>query len=152
VKPALRGTLVLAATLVAGVALGAAGHRMLGRRSPESMRGGGGGPGSEFRALDLTPEQCAVIDSVMGRARPRMGAVFNDIEVRMRAVNDSIKAEIDAVLTPSQRATMDSLTAHRPGFGMGRGTSVGSRGGSRDSQGFRGGRGRWPSVCSDQRR
>lgn len=142
---AARGTLVLLATLLAGAALGVAGDRLLGHRRP--MGGMRGGPGQEFKALGLSPAQCAAIDTVLQRSRPRMAAAFAELEPRMRAVSDSIRADIRAVLTPGQQEKFDRMSPRERGFGMGRSPGPAPRGGLRDSLGLRGGRGRAPSIC-----
>ena len=64
----------------------------------------------ELEELDLTEAQQGQIRTILVRGRDRVLGVVHDFEPRMRAVMDSTNAEIDAVLTVAQRA---SLAAYR---------------------------------------
>jgi Spy/CpxP family protein refolding chaperone len=151
---AQKGAAMLVAVFLVGVVVGAAGDRLLDRGPRLGMRGPGRGSSATLKALGLTPAQCAAIDSVFERGRPRMAAAFAELEPRMKAVTDSIREEFRAVLTPAQREKFDSAA---PAGGMfGREFRGGPRGGG-PRDGFRegggrsgglGGRNRPPGPCS----
>ncbi|NWG46442.1 MAG: efflux RND transporter periplasmic adaptor subunit [Alphaproteobacteria bacterium] len=86
--------------------------------------GGGGGPGGNPMAglldqLDLTPEQKAEADEIMGRMRQRMqglmagGGGGGDQDERRRAfgeLREQMMKELNAILTEEQRQKLASLT------------------------------------------
>ncbi|HUF26167.1 MAG TPA: hypothetical protein VMM18_04205 [Gemmatimonadaceae bacterium] len=122
---ALRGILILALTLIAGVAAGFAMDRTVIRRGEHKQAGrtpaqllGDRGPHGRFEAmlfarLDLSPSQRARIDSALERGRRETDAYWARVEPGLRAIVDSTRAEIQATLTASQRARYDSLRAER---------------------------------------
>ena len=122
----LRGVAILVLTLVAGVAAGFAMDRAVLRpeadasaRRGEERGGDRGGPprgryGSVlYDQLDLTPAQRAQIDSAIERGRRETDAYWARVEPEMRAIVDSTRARIRAVLTVEQQARYDSLRAER---------------------------------------
>ena len=69
----------------------------------------------ELGELDLTEAQEGRIRAILVQGRDRVLGVVHDFEPRMRAVMDSTNAEIDAVLTDAQRASLASYRrAHPP--------------------------------------
>ena len=59
--------------------------------------------------LELTPEQRRVADSIVARSAPRAEAIMLEVGERLRAVADSVDAELRSVLTPDQRIRLDSM-------------------------------------------
>lgn len=64
-----------------------------------------------FRQLNLTASQRQEIAAILERAQPRTQLIMHEWLPRLRAVTDSVHAEIRAVLTPEQAARFDSLMA-----------------------------------------
>lgn len=62
-----------------------------------------------FDRLALTPEQRAQAESIVARTAPRSQAVMLELAERLRAVSDSVNAELRAILTAEQRVLLDSL-------------------------------------------
>ena len=59
--------------------------------------------------LELTPQQRAQADSIMQRSAPRAERAMREVAERLQNVSDSLDAELRAILTPPQRARLDSL-------------------------------------------
>jgi hypothetical protein len=76
--------------------------------------------------LDLTREQRARIDSILAERAPASESVMIRLADEMRAVSDSVDRELRAILTPAQRARLDSLRPPQPQFVLKRKTSGGS--------------------------
>jgi hypothetical protein len=69
----------------------------------------------ELEQLDLTDAQEVQIRSILVGGRDRVLGVVRDFQPRMRAAMDSTNSEIDAVLTPPQRASLaEYRRAHPP--------------------------------------
>jgi hypothetical protein len=64
----------------------------------------------ELEQLGLTDVQKGQVRTILTRGRDRVLAVVHDFDPRMKAAIDSTDTEIDALLTPAQRA---SLAAYR---------------------------------------
>ena len=64
-----------------------------------------------FEELNLSPAQRAEIVEIIERSRPRTDELLESMLPRLRAVTDSVRDEIHAVLTPEQAARLDSLMA-----------------------------------------
>jgi Spy/CpxP family protein refolding chaperone len=137
---ALKAVLVIAVTFGVGAAAGAAADHLYHQRSRAGMRVRG--PFREFRELGLSKTQCAAIDSVFERGRPRIAVAFQAVEPRMRATMDSIRAEVRTLLTPEQRVKFDSAAVRDSGFG--RGFRAPGSGALREGPG---GRARPPGPC-----
>ena len=119
----LRAFALLTLAFVVGVLAGAAlEHRVgFGRRlgiGPGRFGRGGRGPVEALRALELTPDQCAKVDTILARRRPQMDSIMRETFPRMRSLADSLKAEVEAVLTPAQAAKMEQLTPRGRAGGM----------------------------------
>jgi Spy/CpxP family protein refolding chaperone len=69
-----------------------------------------------FEELDLTEDQRARIVAVLEGRRGEMDAVMSEVSPRMRAIGDSIDAEIRSILTPAQREKFDQ-SRREPRFG-----------------------------------
>jgi hypothetical protein len=59
--------------------------------------------------LALTPAQRAQADEILRRRAPGAEATLLEAAARLRSISDSLDAELHAVLTPGQRARLDSL-------------------------------------------
>ena len=62
-----------------------------------------------FEELDLTSEQRKQVDAVLERRRRQTDTLMRSTMPRLRAITDSMRAEIAAVLTPAQRTRLDVL-------------------------------------------
>lgn len=123
-RPRLVGIALLMATFVAGMFSGAALERRAGARAPQpepqakaqpAERVHGGGRGHTHRTIldqiDLTPEQRARIDSILQIGRQRMDAFWKETGPGYRALVDSTRAQVRAIMNPEQRARYDELRA-----------------------------------------
>lgn len=107
------------ATFIAGALAGAAGGRMLGggatplgatlvtvsRQMPGALRG-----------LGLSADQERAIQSVFDRHQPRSDSLLRTLMPAVRAITDTLDAEVRAILTPSQRAQLDRMRRPEPTF------------------------------------
>jgi len=99
---------LLALAFVAGAAAGVTADRLFapsparGTRITRDMSG-------PLDKLELTPKQRAQADSIMERSAPRAERAMREVAERLQNVSDSLDAEVRAILTPSQRARLDSL-------------------------------------------
>ena len=100
--------LLLALAFVAGAAAGVtldrlfASQPVLRTRITRDMSG-------PLDKLELTPQQRAQADSIMERSAPRSERAMREVAERLQNVSDSLDAELRAILTPAQRARLDSL-------------------------------------------
>ena len=62
-----------------------------------------------FEELGVTDAQRQRVDDVFRRAQPRTDAVLKEMLPRLRAVTDSVNAEVQAVLTPEQRRRLGRM-------------------------------------------
>lgn len=124
----LLGVGLLVATFLAGGIGGAAVERRTSvvsvpAAAPAEVRGQGTGQDEgrqENRRtrlidqVDLTPEQRAVIDSILHEGRENVDAYWKQWEPGYRALVDSTRAMVRAVMTPEQLTEYDRLRAeHR---------------------------------------
>src|ERR1041384_6058259 len=58
--------------------------------------------------LSLTADQRTRIDSILARRSPASESVMIELAAHLRAVSDSVDRELRAILTPGQRARLDS--------------------------------------------
>jgi Spy/CpxP family protein refolding chaperone len=131
--------LVVALGLVSGVLIGIAADRLLllpsGHRHSVAMMREPSAPGILFgpqgssrmpggrppepsadwvtdrlaEQLDLTPEQRTRVDSIVTRRMAQRRAIMEPVRERMRQLFDSTRMDVDAVLTPAQRAKLDQM-------------------------------------------
>ena len=66
--------------------------------------------------LALTPAQRSQADSILSRRAPASEAVMVQLADHLRAVADSVDAELRRILTPAQQAKLDSLRGGEPRF------------------------------------
>jgi Spy/CpxP family protein refolding chaperone len=115
------GLVLLMAAFVVGAIGGAAFERTLGAREPGSTEPCSTmsnplqkKPGSmAIDRIQLTAEQREQIDRILDRRRTETDSVWRAQKPRLRAIVDSTRAEIQALLTPEQRAEYDHLLAER---------------------------------------
>jgi hypothetical protein len=102
---------LLATVFVAGIAVGVIGDRLATREPfPMSMA-------REIRTeshpiielLELTPEQRPQAEAILSRQAPRSEQLMLGLADSLRALSDSIDAELRKILTPAQRSRLDSL-------------------------------------------
>lgn len=87
-----------------------------GRRGHEGRRGGDGMRERLARALDLTPEQQRRVDSIMMQQTRDFRHIREEMQPRFDSLLQRAQAGLDSVLTPAQRARLQSLRA-REAFG-----------------------------------
>lgn len=116
-----RVALLLAITFVAGMAAGVAADRQLRSDAPPQAskqaredhrkdRRGGGTTIERFAdELGLTQQQRDRIDPILEDAREGMSELFEPVRPAYRALVDSTRARIEAVLTPEQVTQYRSL-------------------------------------------
>jgi hypothetical protein len=109
---------LLAACFVAGVAVGVIGDRLAAKASPQvatRIKLSGDMSGVLDR-LELTREQRAQAESILSHRAPRSESLMMEMADRLRAVSDSVDAELRQILTAPQRSRLDSLRANGPQF------------------------------------
>jgi len=116
----LLGVALLVATFAIGGLAGAAAVRLSAARepaaAPPAAEGSAPREGCRTSTLDqvgLTPEQRERVNAVLERRRRETGAFWDEYGPILRAIVDSTRAEIRAVLTDEQRAEYDRLRAER---------------------------------------
>lgn len=117
-RPKLVAALVVLGTLIAGIALGVAGDRVVydtrHERAPDS-RAYWNRLGKEW---GLSADQRRVIDSLMDAQREKITAIYAPLHPsldsayeRSRRVSDSTQEALRQILTPEQRAKLDAMRA-----------------------------------------
>jgi Spy/CpxP family protein refolding chaperone len=105
----LSAVALLAAVLLAG---GAAGW-LIGERDDRDRRPRGRGPDAMVahltRELKLTPAQADSVRAAFARHRPEIQALWAQVRPRFDSIKAVVRAEIDAQLTPEQRAQHQRL-------------------------------------------
>lgn len=117
VRSRLLGSVVVALAFIAGVATGIAIERRprpglnvtLTATTTNQMP-------RELEQLGLTTTQRGEIRTILTRGRDRVLTVVHDFDPRMRAAMDSTNLEIDATLTPAQRASLAAYRRDHPPF------------------------------------
>ena len=87
-----------------------------GRGMREGRRGGDGMRERLARELDLTPDQQRRVDSIMTQQTRDFRRIREEMQPRFDALLQRAQAGLDSVLTPQQRARLQSLRA-RQAFG-----------------------------------
>jgi Spy/CpxP family protein refolding chaperone len=128
----LQGIALLALAFAAGALGGMALERVRASRARPEPPGwmpmrGDLPPG--FGGLGLTAEQREQIQAIFRASRPRTDSVLQASLPRLQAIQDSVRAEIRAVLTPDQQRMFDEMESRGPR----------ARGGLRNRPGFPGG-------------
>jgi hypothetical protein len=100
---------LLAAVFIAG---GAAGW-VLRETTGHDDRGRGRGPDAMVaylgRELNLTPAQSDSVRAIFARHRPETEGLWAQVRPRFDSIKTAVRAEIDAQLTPDQRARHQRL-------------------------------------------
>ena len=111
----LLSVLIIAIVFAVGGLTGAATmHVVEGDEAPAMERRGERGPRNNlFERLQLTPEQQVQVEAIMEQGRTQMDAFWAEHRPTLRAITDSTRAQIRAVLTPEQRALDDEWIAER---------------------------------------
>jgi Spy/CpxP family protein refolding chaperone len=105
---------VFAALFAAGAAAGIAWERTRAETPMFRVHVNGGDARIDaLEELGLTDAQRRRIEQVFARAQPRTDAALRETLPRLRAVTDSINAEIQAVLTPEQRRRLGRVAPRR---------------------------------------
>lgn len=114
-SPRLLGLALLTAVFLAGSLFGMAMNRtLLAEEAPAA-----GDAACEHRGgkildqLELSPSQRTEVDRILERRRAQTEAFWDSAGPRLRALTDTTRAEIRAVLTPAQAAEYDRLRAER---------------------------------------
>jgi Spy/CpxP family protein refolding chaperone len=111
----LQGIALLVLAFLSGAVAGGAVERVRDRHAPRGGRAelgflkGPNGIPPAFEKLDLTPAQRDEIARILERRRPVADSILRSSLPRLRAMMDSTRSEIRAVLTPVQRAKLDQL-------------------------------------------
>lgn len=109
----LMGLVVLVVMFAIGALTGAATMRVAtGEESDPQERSESRRPGL-FETLQLTDEQQTQVDEIMERRRAQVDAFWKENGPELRAIMDSARAEIRAVLTPEQQALEEQFRAER---------------------------------------
>jgi len=87
-----------------------------GRGLRDGRRGGEGMRDRFARELDLTPEQQRRVDSIMSQQTRDFRRIRAEMQPRFDSLLQRAQAGLDSVLTPAQRARLQSLRA-RQAFG-----------------------------------
>lgn len=119
-----RAALVIVLSLIAGAILGIAADRTvlqhLGRRPPDPRRAGEHFARMLEHRLDLTDAQKEKVEAILRRHGDANEAIFRETQPRIHAQMQATDREIEAVLTPEQRARFHELLherdAHHPPF------------------------------------
>ncbi len=98
---------MLALAFAGGAAAGVAGDRLVNARPGIRVKLDDGS--ALLDRLSLSPEQRARAESILARRSPLARVVMAEAAAKLRLVADSADAELREILTPSQRATLDSL-------------------------------------------
>jgi Spy/CpxP family protein refolding chaperone len=88
----------------------------VGRGMREGRRGGDGMRERLARELDLTPDQQRRVDSIMTQQTRDFRRIREEMQPRFDALLQRAQTGLDSVLTPAQRARLQSLRA-RQAFG-----------------------------------
>jgi Spy/CpxP family protein refolding chaperone len=99
----LTGLAILVIMFVAGALSGAATMRVVAGEEPANRRGGARQHPDLLERLELTPEQRVHVDAVLERRRGQMEEFWEQHRPALRAITDSARSELRAVLTPEQR-------------------------------------------------
>jgi hypothetical protein len=123
-KPSTRSALLLFSTLLIGMAIGSLVTGALNNRRLERLVEMRSARGLSFFVEEVvrpeSPEQLEAIRAVLEEAGPRFAAEMRGSRERMRQLADSVRAVLDPLLTPEQRARLDDrmrITRGRMPFG-----------------------------------
>jgi len=104
-----RGIILLGMVFVAGALAGIAGDRALVSRRQAGTR-------VMLRSNDLldqlrlSREQRVAAESILARRRPSSEVAMRELALRLSSIADSANRELASILSPAQRAKLDSIT------------------------------------------
>jgi Spy/CpxP family protein refolding chaperone len=114
----LQGIALLAIAFVVGALGGMAAERVraarTGHPAPMEQMGMHGAFPRAFDELHLTPDQEERIQAIFRAHRPRTDSVLRASLPRLHAIQDSVRAQIRAVLTPDQQRQFDDMETRSP--------------------------------------
>jgi hypothetical protein len=108
------GIALIALAFAAGAGSGVATERLVAHRSAGNTRVVQD-MSEVLDQLGLTGEQRRQAQAILDREAPRSQRAMLQLAAQLRAVSDSVDAELRVVLTPAQRVKLDSLR-HPPTF------------------------------------
>ena len=111
-SPRLIGAALLLAAFIAGAAVGLAFDRVV-RPEPRLKTFVVADMSRVLDRLELTSQQRAQADSILLRRAPTTERMMLDVADRLRGLSDSVDVELRSILTPQQRARLDSLRGER---------------------------------------
>ena len=110
--------------------------------------------------LDLTPDQKILVHEIVEASQTRMRTLMDEMRPKLESESQSMRQEIEAILSETQMATFGRVFEHRgrrgsggrgPGMrGGGRGPGGGMRGEGRHEGGRRGGPNRGEDPANNQ--
>jgi hypothetical protein len=104
-----RGIILLAVIFVAGALAGVAADRaVVSRRQSDTrvmLRSN-----DLLDQLGLSREQRVAAESILARSSPSSEAVMRELASRLSSIADSANRELASILSPAQRAKLDSIT------------------------------------------
>ena len=109
-----RAAALLLATFAAGAITGYSVAYGRQRATPESAHGSirvmlADSLPPAFQQLRLTAEQRIKVIEILARARPKTDSALRAVLPRLRALTDSVDADIRAILRPDQRAVLSTM-------------------------------------------
>ena len=123
-KPGTKSVLLLFATLLIGMVIGSLVTGALNNRRLERLVEMRSARGLVYFVEEVvrpeSPEQLEEIRAVLEAAGPRFAAEMQGSRERMRQLTDSVRAELEPLLTPEQRARLNErmrITRGRMPFG-----------------------------------
>jgi alkanesulfonate monooxygenase SsuD/methylene tetrahydromethanopterin reductase-like flavin-dependent oxidoreductase (luciferase family) len=119
VRARTKSVLILSATLLIGIVLGGViSGAIVNRRLQhltELRRPGGLAFFLEHAIQPEDEEQAAAIHDVLERMGPRFHEILERSHSEMEALRDSVRAELDPILTEEQKERLETRTRMRPG-------------------------------------
>jgi hypothetical protein len=105
ISPKTRAVIAFVLTFAAGAAT----MRAVGALSAQASPSGGGQWSGAATKLGLTAEQSRRAEEIFARFQPSADAVLLSLGPRLAAISDSMQAELDSILTPSQREQLRAM-------------------------------------------
>jgi periplasmic protein CpxP/Spy len=65
------------------------------------------------RALELTPDQQAKIQSIFEQAKPQVQAARQESRQKIQAIRENVRSQIRPILTPAQQTKWDAMQKAR---------------------------------------
>ena len=106
--------IVLVAAFAAGIGAGVLADRLILNKPVVRARVVAGDMSRVLDGLDLTDEQRRQADSIISRRAPASESAMIQFAEQLRALSDSVDRELRQILTPTQRARLDSLRLAGP--------------------------------------